>query len=262
MIYLQKNKSRSLKAYAYAIITVLILVWFSYSVYLSNSLSGFLIEASRPLVFVKENVIGFFSTIKTAFLFKSDLLREIESLKSELEIRDLDTLEMNLVRIENEELKDALNRIEAKNTILARVLANPGVTFYDSMTIDQGENAGIKKDDKVLYYDVPIGLISDVYKNTAKVSLYSSYGNEFDVKIGGNSFSTKAVARGGGNFVAKVPKGTDINEGDIVKIPQIGNKVFATVEKIESKPADTFETVYFKSPINVFEIGWVEVKSL
>lgn len=239
---------------------VILLSWISYSVSISNSISGFFIELSKPVIFTKENICGFFHDISVSFRSKIELEKENANLKTELEARDLQILNANLIKIENEELQEMANRVQSGKYVASFVFSRPSSSPYDTLLIDQGENSGISEGDKVFYNDVLIGKIDGVYSKTSKISLFSSPGNEFDVKIGSTSFSTKAIARGGGNFVAQVPKGMDVKEGDSVLIPDVSSKVFALVEKVESDPADTFLTVYFKNPLNLFEIKWVEVR--
>ncbi len=173
------------------------------------------------------------------------------------------TLEaLNAVLIkENEELKDLLGRKEIKkHTVLATILVKPPQNFYDILTIDIGANQGVKVGNLVIANaNVYLGEVTEVYADTAKVVLYSSPGNKRAVTVGANSVSAEAVGLGGSNFSITLPREIEIKEGDVVVVPSITPNVFGVVEKINVEDKDSFQTILFKSPINISELNFVEV---
>jgi len=64
---------------------------------------------------------------------------------------------------------------------------------------------------------------------------------------------------GGGNFEVKLPRGVDIREGDVISFPAINTQIVGVVEKIKVKAADPFQTILFKSPVNIYELRFVEI---
>ena len=49
----------------------------------------------------------------------------------------------------------------------------------------------------------------------------------------------------------------DIEVGDNVSIANIGTNTFGIVEEIIVTPADQFQTILFKNPVNMNELGFV-----
>jgi cell shape-determining protein MreC len=162
---------------------------------------------------------------------------------------------------ENDMLKDLLGRNDTKpKTILATILVKPPLIPYDTLTVDVGTNQNIKIGDKVIANaNIYIGEVSEVFLNTAKIVLYSTPGRKLAVVLGTNSVTVEAVGIGGGNFNIYVPKEVEVKEGDVITVPSITANVFGIVEKVNFKETDSFQTVLFKSPVNISELSFVEV---
>lgn len=162
---------------------------------------------------------------------------------------------------ENENLKDLLGRKDTEQkTILATVLVKPPQTPYDSLIIDIGLNNNLKIGDKVMANaNIYIGEVSEVMPSSAKISLYSTPGRRLSVVISASSVTAEAVGMGGGNFNIQLPREVEVKEGDIITIPSITANVFGIVEKVNFKDTDSFQTVLFKSPVNISELNFVEV---
>jgi rod shape-determining protein MreC len=192
---------------------------------------------------------------------KTNLLKENDLLKSEIKSNEIDHAIFDVLKKENDDLKDILGRkTNDEKLILGTVLVKPYLSAYDTLIIDVGSSDGIIAHDEVLAEgNTFIGYISEVYNNTSKVTLYSSPGEKVKVLIGSNNIEKEAVGLGGGNFTVEVPKEIDISEGDNITMPSISPNVFGVVEKVESKESDSFQNVFFKNPINVLELKWVEV---
>ena len=195
------------------------------------------------------------------FKTKQTLINENVALKQELFLLgDLPALNDTL-KNENAVLKDLLGRKETKlNTVLAAVLVKPPQTPYDTLTVDVGEDQQIKVGDKVIAdANVYIGEVSEVEPHSAKIILYSSPGEKLLVTLGTDSISAEAVGSGGGNFNILLPKEVDVKEGDAIIIPSIMPNIFGIVEKINSQDKDSFQTILFKSPVNISELNLVEI---
>jgi cell shape-determining protein MreC len=170
--------------------------------------------------------------------------------------------ELNRILIqENTDLKDLLGRKSIySKAVLASILVKPSFSPYDTLIVDIGTDAGVVVGDKVSADgNIFIGRVSEVYANSSKVILYSSPDEKVLVLVGSNNVLKEAVGIGGGNFKIELPREIDIKEGDDVVIPSISPNIFGIVEKVEYKEADSFQTVLFKSPINVLELKWVEI---
>ncbi len=168
------------------------------------------------------------------------------------------------LRSENEELKLLLGRkIDADQKIFSVVLMRPPKTPYDSLVIDIGENQGLLPGDLVYGgMDYLIGQIEEVAPATSVVKLFSTPGERIDAFLGTGS-STSAVVvegRGGGNFYIKIPRNIVVNEGDPIVVPGINSYVLGTAENIDSGEGEAYAHVYFKLPVKLNSLQYVQVK--
>lgn len=161
---------------------------------------------------------------------------------------------------ENNELKELMGRSISKKIVIGYILKKPPFTAYDSYILDIGTKDGITQGDQVyLNGNVLVGEVQDVFLNTSRVKLYSSYGEKYDILIGDKNVQATAIGRGGGSFETVIPRDVKVAEGDIITIPNITNTVFGTVGKIIADPARAFSTVIFSQPINIYEQKFIQV---
>jgi len=214
---------------------------------------------SEPIWRLENTIFG--SKIVEYFKFKQSLIDEKVGLEQKLFLAGNLIAENEILQKENETLKDLLGRKEIKQkTILGVILVKPPQTPYDSIILDIGSDDNVKVGDKVVAStNIYIGEITEVYKSSSKVVLYSSPGQKLSVVLGENSVSAEAVGMGGGNFNINLPKEVEVKEGDVIVIPSITANVFGIVEKVNSQSKDSFQTVLFKSPVNINELNFVEI---
>lgn len=220
-----------------------------------------LFSLGTPLWVVKNSVSYFFTDNIDLLNSKTDLIKENNLLKTEIKSNERNLAISDLLKKENEDLKNILgrNKINQK-LLLGTVLIKPFLSFYDTLIVDVGSANGVAVGDKVIADgDIFIGYISEVYDQASKVVLYSSPGEKVKVLIGSNNIEKEAIGIGGGNFKVEMPRESDIKEGDPITMPSISTNVFGVVEKIEFKDSDSFQNVLFKNPINMAELKWVEV---
>lgn len=225
----------------------------------TSPVRNLLFSIAKPAWQLKNSFLN--SNFLEYFKSKSTLLNEKMVLEQKLFLV-ANTLALNdVLQKENEMLKDVLERKDIKlKTILASVLVKPPQIPYDSLIIDIGENQKIRVGNKVVANaNIYIGEVSEVYPDTAKVILYSSPNYKLPVILGKNFVGVEAVGMGGGNFNIHVPREVEVTEGDTIVIPSISPNIFGIVEKINFKEADSFQTVLFKSPVNISELSFVEV---
>jgi rod shape-determining protein MreC len=238
------------------LVVFLLIIIFSFS-FTRNILFGI----GSPFWNLKKGIIESFLNNSEILKSKKSLISENNILKEQISKTEKDNLILQLIKKENEELKNILNRKSDKDDyILSSVLIKPFLSAYDTLIIDVGSNYNIKVGSKVLADGIYfIGYISEVYENTSKVILYSSYGEKMPVLIGQNNVEKEAIGIGSGNFKVEMPRELDVKEGDNITIPSISTNIFGIVEKIQFKATDSFQKVLFKSPVNIFELKWVEV---
>lgn len=175
--------------------------------------------------------------------------------------RELQTSMIQELQKENYDLKSIVHRnATTSKPFLAYIIKKPPFSAYDIYIIDIGKDSDLQIGDKVYAIgDVLLGEIAEINGTTAKVRLYSSYGEKYDVLIGKNNIQTIATGQGGGAFEVVLPKDVKIQENDIVVVPDISASVFGIVKKVNVDPARAFSTIFFSQPVNIYEQKWVLV---
>jgi cell shape-determining protein MreC len=249
----RKNNARK------RVLNITLVLIFVVIVLLTSPARKLLFFVAEPLWKVENGILN--SNFFQYFKFKQTLIDEKIALEQKLFMAG-NVLSLNeILQTENDSLKDLLGRKDVKQkTILATVLVKPPQIPYDMLLVDTGESQGIKVGNKVMASaNIYIGEVSEIQENSAKVMLYSTPGRKLPVVLGINNISVEAVGEGGGNFSINLPREVEVKEGDVITIPSITTNVFGIVEKINFKDKDSFQTVLFKSPVNISELNFVEV---
>lgn len=238
------------------VFVIFVIVIFSFS--LSRDM---LFKTGTPLWTIKNNINTFFLNNILVLNSKTNLIKENSLLNEKIKLNEKEYALFNLLKKENEDLKNILNRKkDDQKFILGSVLVKPFMSPYDTLIIDVGTSKGVSVGNVVVVDgNTFIGFVSETYSDTSKVVLYSSPGEKVKVLIGDNNIEKEAIGLGGGNFKVEIPTEIDVKEGDLVVIPAISTNIFGVVEKVEFKESDSFQTVLFKTPVNIAELKWVEV---
>ncbi len=193
---------------------------------------------------------------------KSDLYKQNILLRAEIAKRDQAIVEVDAVRKENESLKALMGRLRPEtHTVLAAILAKPNVTPYDTLIIDRGSADGVRIDNRVFVAgDVLIGTIESVDIHTSKVLMYSTPGNISQVIYGDTGKYFNARGAGNGAMEVDISREIDVKVGDMFFYPGLDNTVVGIVRKVDFDPRDSFKKVILKSPVNIQEERWVEVR--
>ncbi len=194
-------------------------------------------------------------------LSAQELLAKINELEKILQDKKALYDYSDALKKENEDLKALMGRKEDRHMILSQVIKRPPYSPYDSFILDIGEGHDIQKGDIVyIGSHIPIGEVVEVYKNSSKVSLYSSGNQKFIATVGPKNIPITAYGKGGGSFEAQLPRDAQVIEGDIVSIPQLSDSFIGIVNKVVFEPSDPFSTILFSQSINIFDIKWVEIE--
>lgn len=194
-----------------------------------------------------------------AITSKNSVETENQNLKNQLAQVQASIDRNKLLTQENSELKELLGRHSKNSSILTTVLSKPPMSLYDTLVVDVGSSDNVAVGDKVFALGfVPIGTIHSVNLRTSTVQLFSSSGQKVNVNIGKN-IQTSAEAQGGDNFLIKLPKGTEIAEGDLISAPSIGAEIFGHVESVDTTENDPFLYVRFTLPINMSELHFLQI---
>mgnify|MGYP001581819175 CR=1 FL=1 len=242
------------------ILLFFLLLLFFFRTPVASTFSSVFGATARPVFlansFAKEQLIEWGKMLS----FRGSLVAENKRLNEILDVVSLEAYSREALRAENEQLKAAFGRASGRSFLLARVLATPGRSPYDTLILDVGWNEEIAVGMKVFVDgDFVIGEVSKVMKRSAIVTLYSSYGNEFSVTIGTSSIPALAKGMGGGNFRVALSKDVPVFSGDLVHIPAIAPEYAGVVAAISRHEGSSLQDIYFKWPFNVNELTFAYV---
>jgi cell shape-determining protein MreC len=215
--------------------------------------------AAAPFMRIGSSIHGAGAAAAGIFTSKSSLEAENQKLKDQLVKVQVAIDRDNLLTQENSQLKELLGRHSDNLSILATVLAMPPMSLYDTVVVDVGSSNHVAVGDTAIALGlVPIGTVSSVDLHTSVIQLFSSSGQKLAVSIG-KSVQTFAESQGGGNFLIKLPKGSEVAEGDPISAPGIGAEIFGHVENIETNENDPFIYARFTLPVNVSELHFLQI---
>lgn len=247
------------------VVLIFLITLFVFFLFYGKTLSGkpFFKEISKvnlklisPVLNLKNKNFG-----GIGFYFKNSkkLSVELESLRDENLILKTKILKLDALEKENKDLLAILGRDIKKDFIIASVIFKPPFSDFDTFMIDAGKNHGISNGMKVFINDIMLGEISETLDSESKVKLYSYNGNEISVIIGSSEISVVALGKGGENFEIILAKDTEIKTDDKVLIPGVDIFILGKINKIEHRESDPFKKAYFRYPINLNELKFVQI---
>ena len=190
---------------------------------------------------------------------QSSLVAKNNELSEKIKKLETEVNGYDFVVQENLELKKQLFQ-KKENSIFGAVIARPNITAYDTFLINVGENDGIKKGDKILANEnMILGTVDEAYFGSSKAILFSTTGEISNALLGPDNIPIQLKGMGGGSFTAELPREMDVQEGDNAVLPGTPEYIVAQVVAKESKSADSFQTVYLRGPVNIFDAKYVQV---
>lgn len=244
---------------------VLLIILFGFFLFYGKSLSDklFFREISRInlklfsfVLDIKNKSLG---GISVYFKNKKKLSGELDYLKNENLILKTKILKLDAFEKENKDLLAILGREIKKDFIAASVIFKPPLSDFDTFIIDAGKNHGVLSGMKVFINNIMLGEVFESYDTLSKVKLYSYNGSEISVFLGSPEISAVALGKGGENFEVILPKDTEIKTGDKVLIPGTDIFILGEISKIEREENDPFKKIYFRYPINLNELKFVQI---
>jgi len=226
----------------------------------------------RPFWLVRDVAVLRTHNLLALFESKVALENENRTLKDQLTSNKLDLLTQEALRGENEALKEAFSRKINKPRLVARVLATPPRSPYDTLLIDAGTHMQVTKGMAAFTDgDFKVGEVTDVFANSAVVTLYSKSGTELPVVVHTDTGTSTASSTlrtlhtvavvahgvGGGNFRIVLPKGTTVQVGNLVEIPLLAPTYAGTIDAIERPEGTSLQTLFVRLPLNLSDIRLV-----
>ena len=262
MSYLQDRKKKQKKYTQLLLLAVVFAICIAVSITFFDFFSRIGHTVFSPVLAMTNRVSTNIKNVKTFFISKTSLALENQELKQQLLAIDARLANYEAIFNENEKIKEILLRKPGeKKMLLAGILGTQNKSLYDSLIIDAGLTQGLEVGDRVFAYgDIPIGTIADVFSESARVSLYSTSGENMSAVLSGSDTFIELVGRGRGNFEVILPRDFDIVEGTLVLLPGLTPYALAEVVTVISDPRDPFKKALLKSPINILELKFVQIE--
>lgn len=229
-----------------------------------NWLTAPLVFLGKPLWQVADNlgadlairIDGFGQTKNSLLLENKELWEENKKLRVLL-------LTKKSLENDNVQLRTMLGKKpDDFDSIVAKVIFLPNFVPYNNLLLDVGKNNASQPlalgDLVVVDNAVLIGKLIVVDQTYSKARLISAE-TDLPVVIGEENIPAVANGSGAGNFTITLPKDIAVNIGDQVSVPLYNNYLIGSVghiEKITSRPT---QTILVRTPINLFQLKWVEI---
>jgi len=178
-----------------------------------------------------------------------DLIAEIEMLKAQ-------GAAYEALRRENESLRALANLISVEGGsttttgISAPILSSFRASPYGTFLIGAGATHGVARGDiAVVAGGFVAGSVTDVSTGSSVVRSILAPGVSTEVVADGIGFTIEG--RGAGNGRAQVPRESQIQDGDPLFAPTLGNRLVGVIGKIESATSSAYSQVYVHLPVNL-----------
>ncbi len=216
----------------------------------------------RPIWRAENNITNTIGNDSYLLRSKASVFAENVELKKENTDLKASMDDYQILKKENDDLKDLLGRLPPKYTFtLANILSRPSTSPYDTIIIDIGNDFGLVGGEQVFgNANVPIGEISKVYAKDSLVTLYSDANQSTEAMIENSNATVTLVGRGGGNFLMTIPNDLPSDPGTMIVLPNAKTEIIAIVDGVISAPTEPLKRVLLHSPVNIQSIKWVEVK--
>lgn len=213
-----------------------------------------------PLVKSERAAVAWIGGLAEGFRKSERLAEENVRLQEALAQSEITVLDRNRLYEENLELKERLGRIAEPNAITAAVLLAPPRTPYDTLLLDAGARDGVSQGDKVAAGGtVLVGEIREVYARSSRAVLFSAPGESLEGHLAAQGLAVSVEGQGGGALRGRTPQGVVVARGDELSLPGVSGGVLGFVEHAENVEGESFQTVYFRLPVNPLTLQYVDI---
>lgn len=224
-----------------------------------NPLKGFGQKLFSPFGREMQKIVSPVGNFFRAIGSISSLSQENKKLQSELSQALASLSSLKEAKIENESLKKQLNfnQTHSFELIPAQVIFYNPSDFSKTITINKGTSLGLKKGNAVLKEGSLIGRITDVFSDTAMVSLVIDPSFITGCLIGDNNISALAKGQIGYNLkLEEIPQDAVFKIGDLVVTSGLGEDfpkglLIGRVEEIFKQDNAIFQSASLK-PVTSF----------
>lgn len=190
---------------------------------------------------------------------RTSLVKENEDLRQQIDVLTRNLKGYDVLVQENLEFKK-LFADKKSGGVFAGILARPGRLPFGVFLLGVGSESGIGNGDLVLGdQNIALGNIIETYPNSAKIKSFSSSGEVTNAFLGPENIPVQMKGAGGGSFTVELPRELDVKEGDAAILPGSDGFILAYVESKEENLTDSFQRLYLRTPVNVFELKYAQI---
>ncbi len=197
-----------------------------------------------------EVILGSEQQTSYALLSRAALIGTIEALENERARSAYQAALYQAVLDDLTDLQSKVGLLPKDSYGMARIIARPPRTHYDSVLIDRGSNDGVRAGDWATSDGVLFGEVTSVSDATAVVQLYSSPGSERSVSVGEPQAIVTIRGVGGGSYEALLPEGVQTASGDFI-YDEFTQLPLAIVYDRIQREGDATARIYAAHPMSV-----------
>ncbi len=194
---------------------------------------------------------------------KDRLLAQNQALQTKVAELEVRLLDYDQVRAERATLLGQLG-FKASSTealTIGRVLSLGWASPYDTLIAEIPTGQLVRVGAPVTFGgSLLLGLVGEVNDNLVRIRLLSAPGSETPVLVGTSTAAVKARGRGNGNFEVTLPRGVPVMVGDVVTASSSpAERYLGRIGEIESDPSDSSQKIFFRFPLNIGALRFVEI---
>gem|GEM_PF-6315672 len=223
-------------------------------------LSGIFVPLWRIEEYVGAMIAPAFETVAS----RTDLAKERDELAARLEAEE-ETNQILLNRIADFEEIESLFSVgtdaaQRAQTVVARVVARPPVSPYDTLVIDAGAQHKLAAGMQVFSStEVAIGVVKEVRDTSSVVALYSHSGEKTEVSIPSVAGTLRAEGYGGGTIAVTVPHGIAVATNTPVYLASSHILIGYTGDS-HPELREHADIVFATSPLSFRNLTWISVR--
>lgn len=223
---------------------------------------GILGNFVNPFIYYSDKTLGFFGGAWNGYINLVGVHNENEKLKAENGELKLDNSILREKVSEYERLKKLLRFREFSNldSLACNVIGRNIKGYLKYIIIDRGEKDGVKRKDPVISYSGLVGMVSEVYSDTAKVDVVLNPGS--NVSVMNSRTRTVGIVRGDGRGKMAVDfydRLDDVTPGDILVSSGLGGVypkgiIVGQVETVETAETGLFKNLSLSSNVDFYKL--------
>lgn len=265
--YLQKSKPERKHPLIFALIILIFIgvIFISLQIFAGSALERFTMSVGGPVATLYVSIKNKLSLIGAFSHSRIYLVEENRKLRTEIEKNNEKNFQYDSLLSEHTMLLSSYGRNLAIATgtrvVLGNVISKPPKNPYDVLHVDVGAQDGVTNESRVYTAGgLPVGRVVESGSRYSKIIMYSSVDESTSVILERTGETLDVTGRGGGNLEVDAPQEFDVIVGDKIILPEFNSAIVATVVEFESNPTGATKKILFKTPINIFNLRWVEIE--